>query len=53
MCRDDVRHNPLLMDAQRKRAFRQEATRSQRTGGLRGVKMSTAVGPATVITGEP
>ena len=53
MCRDDVRHNPLLMDAQRNRGFRQEAARPQRTGGLRGVKMTTAVGPATVITGEP
>jgi hypothetical protein len=53
MCRDDVRHNPLLMNAQRKRGFRQEAARLQLTGGLRGAKMSTAVGPAAVITWEP
>jgi hypothetical protein len=53
MRRDDVRHNRLLMDAQRKRGFRQEAARLHRKGGLRGVKMSAAVDPPARIAGKP
>jgi hypothetical protein len=53
MCRDDIRHNRLLMAAQRKSGFRQEAARLQRTRGLRGAKMPTAVGPPAIIAGKP
>jgi hypothetical protein len=53
MCRDDIRHNRLLMNAERKRAFRQETARLQRPGRFCGAKMSTAVRPAAIVARKP
>jgi hypothetical protein len=50
---DDICHNQLLMNAERKWAFRQEAARLQRPSRFCAAKMSTTVGPAAIVARKP